>query len=310
MNIEDFNYEEEQVSFLSYLDKNKNYSSKTRESYGTDIQLFLKFLKQDNIPLNQVERGDVRRYLFTLNQQKYKPSSIRRKISSLRHFYQFLVLYKGYKKNPFTQISSPRKNKKLPEFFSHEEITTLLDNNKKRTDFLASRDQALMELLFSSGLRASEIIHLTFSQIDFENNTIHIIGKGRKERLTHFNNVTKNAILSYKDKERIILLGKQEDLGYIFLNKKGEKLTERGLEYIVEQASKKANFPLHVYPHMFRHSFATELMNNGADLRVIQELLGHSSVSTTAIYTDVSFQDLKKTYDQCFPKLMGEDKEK
>lgn len=299
-NSMNFTEDEDLLAFLNYLKDNRNYSDLTIRSYQIDVRHFLSFLQEENIPKKALQRGDIRAYLLTLQKKRLEPSSIQRKLSSLRHFYRFLVLYRDYPKNPFNLVSAPKKSKKLPEFFSHDEITTLLDENQKRTDFFQKRDQAIMELLFASGLRASELIHLKFQDIQFQEKTILVVGKGNKQRLVHFNDVAKEALLDYQRFTRILLLGDKEDTGVVFLNQKGDMLTERGLEYIVEEASKKANFPLRIYPHMFRHSFATELMNNGADIRIIKELLGHSSVSTTAIYTDVSFEDLKETYQRCF----------
>lgn len=291
--------------FLNYLKDNLSYEENTLIAYGEDVSQFLSYLIDNKIELDMVNRSDLRLYVASMKSKNYENSTLLRKIASLRHFYNYLVLYKDYEKNPFNLFTSPKKDKKLVEFLSHDEVVSFLDGNEKRTDKFQSRDQAILELIFASGLRASEVINLTFSMIDFENKTIRIIGKGNKERITHFNNKAKNAILLYKDKLRIILLGDKEDSGIVFLNSRGDKLTERGLEYIVDSSAKKAAFPLKVYPHMLRHSFATELMNNGADIRVIQELLGHESVSTTSIYTDVSFNDLKETYDKCFPKIMN-----
>ncbi len=304
--IEDKDFQD----FLLYLKEERNFSDKTIVSYGEDVAGFLLYLKEEKLLKETIDKSDIRNYLFLLRKEKMENTTIRRKIASLRHFYSYLQGRDIVLKNPFLTLSLPRKSKKLPEFFSHEEINSFLNENSKRIDFLAKRDQAILELLFASGLRASELISLNYSQIDFKDKTIRIIGKGNKERVTHFTNVAKEALEDYTSSLRIILLGNKEDKGYVFLNKKGEKLTERGLEYIVSDCAKKCSFPLHVHPHMFRHSFATELVNNGADLRVVQELLGHESVSTTSIYTDVSIQDLKKTYEKCFPKLMTEEKDK
>lgn len=296
--------------FLIFLKKERDFSDKTVISYGEDIAGFLLYLKEENVAKEIIDKSVVRNYLFQLRKEKLENTTIRRKIAALRLFYSYLQNRDIVLKNPFLTISLPRKSKKLPEFFSHEEINSFLNENAKRTDHLAKRDQAIMELLFASGLRASEIISLKYSMIDFDRKTIRIIGKGRKERITHFNDVAKEALNDYTSTLRILLIGDKEDEGYVFLNKSGEKLSERGLEYIVADCAKKCSFPLHVHPHMFRHSFATELVNNGADLRVVQELLGHESVSTTSIYTDVSIQDLKKTYEKCFPKINTEVKDK
>lgn len=292
--------------FLRYLKEERNFSEKTILSYGEDVAGFLLFLKEEKLVKENIDKSDIRSYLFQLRKEKSENTTIRRKIAALRHFYSYLQGRDIVVKNPFLTLSLPKKNKKLPEFFTEEEINSFLDENSKRTDRLAKRDQAIMELLFASGLRASEIISLKYSMIDSDNKTIRVIGKGNKERVTHFTDVAKEALEEYTNTLRIILLGNKKDEGYVFLNNNGEKLSERGLEYIVAECAKKCSFPLHVYPHMFRHSFATELVNNGADLRVVQELLGHESVSTTSIYTDVSIQDLKKTYEKCFPKLTTE----
>lgn len=296
--------------FLIFLKQERNFSDKTVLSYGEDVAGFLLYLKEENTAKEMIDKSVIRNYLFQLRKEKLENTTIRRKIAALRLFYSYLQGRDIVTKNPFLTISLPRKSKKLPEFFTHEEINSFLDENAKRTDYFAKRDQAIMELLFASGLRASEIISLKYSMIDFEMKTIRVIGKGRKERITHFNDVAKEALNDYTSTLRILLLGDKKDEGYVFLNKSGEKLTERGLEYIVADCAKKCSFPLHVHPHMFRHSFATELVNNGADLRVVQELLGHESVSTTSIYTDVSIQDLKKTYEKCFPKINTEVKDK
>lgn len=298
----------ELLSFLLYLEKDLGYSENTFISYGYDINEFLLYLQKENVACEDVKRDVVRFYILSLKQKGNDNASIARKISSLRRFYSYLVRYKGYESNPFEVVSTPKKSKKLPEFFSSLEITMLLEDNKKRTDKLAIRDQAILELLFASGLRVAELISLKFSDIDFEKKEIRVIGKGNKERITYFNDESRKAILEYKSTLRFILLGDKEDDGTVFLNRNGEKFTERGIEYLVKRAAEKSNFPLRVHPHMFRHSFATELMNNDADMRVIQELLGHSSLSTTAIYTDVSFNDLKKTYDECFPSVIKEEK--
>lgn len=293
------------VSFIEYLKDERKCSERTVESYLDDVLDFAVFLDDQKLDRHDLTKSDVRLYLSTLRNRGLENTSTRRKISALRHFYHFLVERKGYKRNPFEIIASPRKKKRLPEFLSHEEMTEFLDNNKKRTDDMAIRDQAVLELLFATGLRASEIISLKLNQISMDEKEIRLIGKGNKERIVHFNDASKEALSLYLTKKRrILVLEKKEDDGTVFLNRKGNPLTKKSLEYLVTDSAKKANFPLKVYPHMFRHSFATELVNNGADLRVVQELMGHASVSTTAIYADVSYADLKKTYDRCFPSLL------
>ena len=227
----------------------------------------------------------------------------------MRHFYHYLVSVHNFESNPFEGVKGPQKSRRLPEFFTLEEVISLLEGNEKRSDPLAKRDQAILELLFASGLRARELCSLHFSQIDFARQTILIQGKGRKERVVSFNDKAKEALLSYQKENRVFLLSGKEDDGTVFLSARGKPLSERGLEYIVQEASLKASFALKVHPHMFRHSFATVLINDGCDLRVVQELLGHKSISTTAIYNDISFQQLQETYERCFPKLFSKEDE-
>ncbi len=296
--------DEEFHSFLDYLVGVKGYSEKTKKSYGEDVADFLLFLSGEQKSKEQVDKEVIRIYLLNLNLAHMDKSSIKRRLSALRHFYKYLYAFKNYQNNPFETITTPKKDKKLPEFLSYEEITDLLDSNQKRQDKLKDRDQAILELLFASGLRCGEIISLKVSACDFTNKRVRVFGKGSKERIVPFSEVAKKALLQYCENLRKRLLGfSHEEEDTLFLNNKGKPLSERGLEYIVSRAGIKAGFPLKLYPHMLRHSFATELLNNGADLRIIQEFLGHESIRTTSIYTHVTYADLKKTYDTCFPKV-------
>ena len=293
--------DEEFSGFLSYLTGLKGYSGKTALSYGEDVASFLLFLSDEGKKKEEVNRELIQTYLLSLRRKNRDSSSIKRKLSALRHFYLYLHVYHGRKDNPFETISSPKKAKKLPEFLSEKEINDFLDSNRKRTDRRKLRDQAVLELLFASGLRASELISRRRSDRDKQRRLIHVKGKGKKDRRVPFSSICLTAIEKYEKELRSQLLGKKEDSGILFLNQRGEPLTERGLEYLVSKAAEKSGFTLKVHPHRLRHSFATELLNNGADLRVIQEFLGHESVRTTSIYTHVTYQDLKNTYDKCFP---------
>lgn len=289
--------------FMIYLTDVIGYSQKTALSYGSDIADFLSFLKENNIEKNEVKVENIRQYLMDLRIRGLEAVSIKRYLASNRHFYKYLHQYKNYPTNPFETIHSPKKKKKLPQFFTQDEINAFLDANEQRKDPLALRDQALLELMYASGLRCSEVINLRISDVDLIHLEVKVIGKGNKERIVPFNEKSKNAIEKYKAELRLKLVDETLDKDkYLFVNARGEKLTERGLEEIVQQSSLKSGFGQKVYPHMLRHTFATTLLNNGADLRVIQELLGHESISTTAIYTHVTYEDLKRTYEVCFPK--------
>lgn len=294
--------------FLSYLTGLKGYSEKTRRSYGEDVADFLLFLSSEGKKKEEVDRNLIQTYLLSLRRKNRDSSSIKRRLSALKHFYLYLHVYHGRKENPFETLSSPKKKKKLPEFLSEKEINDFLDSNRKRKDRRRLRDQAVLELLFASGLRASELISRRIKDRDRERRLIHVHGKGKKDRRVPFSRICLDAITKYEKELRPSLLGKKEENGILFLNSRGEPLTERGLEYLVSQAAEKSGFSLKVHPHRLRHTFATELLNNGADLRVIQEFLGHESVRTTSIYTHVTYQDLKKTYEKCFPSRKGEKK--
>ena len=302
--------------FLIYLKAVVKYSDKTCKSYGQDIADFLLFLKDSNTKKEEVSKERIREYRLEQTIRGLQANSIKRSLSALKHFYLYLHQQKGLKDNPFEIVVSPKKVKKLPSFLSEEEIIDFLNSNKKRTDDLHYRDQAILELMYATGLRCQETVDLKIQDISFDERTLRVKGKGGKERIVPFSIYAKDAVNEYIEKSRKLLLKDKEDLGYLFLNTRGEKLTERGLEKIVASCAKKVGFTLKVYPHMLRHTFATELLNNGCDLRTIQEFLGHSSIQTTSIYTHVSYQDLKKTYDKCFSesnlniKIDGIEKEK
>lgn len=294
------------TAFLNYLTGIKGYSELTRLNYGEDVADFLLYLQGEGIEKSKVGKDEIRTYLLNMTLAHLDKRTIRRRLSALRHFYKYLYTYQGYKTNPFETVSSPKTEKKLPEFFSYEEVCDLLDSNAKRTDRLKDRDQAILELLYASGLRCSEIISLKLENLDFDSRKVRVIGKGNKERIVPFSEVAKEALQTYIGDLRERLVGFNKKERTVFLNAKGKPLSEKGLEYIVKEAALKSGFSLKIHPHMLRHSFATELLNNGTDLRIIQEFLGHESVSTTAIYTHVTYEDLKKTYDRCFPET-GED---
>ena len=289
--------------FLKYLTNVKEYSVNTKESYAYDIAEYLLFIQNIPVDKKEIKKEHIQEYLIYLNNRNISKLSIKRRLCAIRAFYKYLVKFKISSNNPFETVSSVKGEKKLPHFLSEKEITELLDSNEKRTDFLKDRDQAVLELMYASGLRASEVINLRIKDIDFDAKVLKIKGKGNKERLIPFNNHAKNALLKYINNTRheLVLKNEEKNSGdIVFLNSNGKQITRRGIEYLINQVVVKTGFNLKVHPHMLRHSFATELLNNGADLRTIQELMGHSSISTTSIYTHVSFNDLQKTYNKCF----------
>ncbi len=304
------NHEEE---FLLYLKHNLNYSDNTIKSYKQDIDLFLDYLQENKINYLNITLDNIRDFIASrLNHVTYRGNnesyrSVKRRLSSLKKFYKFLVSKELIESNPFLLIKTPREHNKLPEVLYQKQVEDLLNKNKTRTDFLKDRDQALLELMCSSGLRCVEVTNLKFSNIDIENRIMRIVGKGNKERLVPFSKDAKTYLKNYIEYLRKDLENKSlndENKEYVFLNSKGNKLTTRGLEYIIKEIQIKNGLDLgfDFHPHVLRHSFATRLLENGADLRVIQELLGHSSINTTQIYTHVSKENVKKAYDKYFPE--------
>ncbi len=295
--------------FLTYLVDIKGYSQKTALGYGEDVAGFLLFIKESKTDKKDVDRELIRTFLLDLNIKGMSKSSVKRCVSALRHFYTYLYKYKGYETNPFELVSSPKSEKKLPSFFTEKEMCDFLDTNAKRTDKNAKRDQAVLELMYATGLRCSETVNLKISDMDFEQKLIRVTGKGEKERIVPFSETSKKAVREYMDGYRQVCI-KDNTCDILFINSKGEPLTERGLEYLVKSAAEKCGLTVNVHPHMIRHSYATTLLSNGVDIRIIQELLGHSSIGTTSIYTHVTFEDLRKTYDECFAEVDREQDEK
>ena len=291
--------------FLDYLKYQRNYSNETIASYSYDIQKFYSFINNEGIILEDVSTDLIRNFLSTELSNNIKKVSCQRRMASIRHFYTFLTVKGIVKHNPFVLISTPKKDKKLPDVLFKEQIEQLFTANKKRTDDLAMRDQAILELLYASGLRASELVNLTIFNLDIRNRIIRVFGKERKERMVPFSKSAQECLNLYLKDTRPILLSKNlmaASEKHLFLNNHGRKLTSRGLEYILKQIELKCGLNLNLHPHALRHSFATHLLEGGADLRLIQELLGHESINTTSIYTHVNEEKIRKEYIKAHPR--------
>lgn len=291
--------------YLSYLQYQKNYSMNTIDSYRRDIEKFLLFMNQENYTLSSVDSTLIRNFLAHETMNNISKRSNSRRIIALRRFYEYLVKKKVVSSNPFLLTSSPKIEKKLPDFLYIEEIEKLFKENEKRKDFLAPRDQAIIELLFSSGLRVSELVNLTLQSINLKERLMRIVGKGNKERMVPFSFKTQKTLTYYLEHTRKEILSNNKIIvgsNYVFLNNHGEKLTSRGVEYILEMIENKTGVNLSLHPHKFRHTFATHLLNQGLDLRVIQELMGHSSLSSTQVYTHISNQKMTEEYLKAFPR--------
>jgi len=299
--------------FLDYLKHELNYSDNTIKGYKQDIDLFLDYLFNEGIDYTKVDKLVIRNFMqirltaYTYKGNKETARSVRRRICGLRKFYKFLYKRKEVESNPFISVKPLKKHDKLPEVMYESQVESLLKANSERVDKLKDRDQALLELMYSSGLRCSEVVNLTILQLDLASRTIRVIGKGNKERLVPFSPTAKESLINYFKglrKELIDSVKVEERTNYVFLSSKGKQLTTRGLEYIIDSIQKKCglDFGFNLHPHVLRHTFATKLLENGADLRMIQELLGHESINTTQIYTHISKENLKEQYDKYFPK--------
>ena len=295
--------------FLDHLRYQRNYTDRTLDSYQRDIDKFQSFLDREMILFDQVSEKDIDNFLYDeIYHQGISHRSCKRRMSCLRGYYTFLKKHGYVEKNPFLGATSPKAEIKYPETLYIEQVNALFAANAKRTDELSSRDQAILELLYSSGMRASELVGLTYRQIDFRVRSIRVKGKGNKTRIVPFSKSAEAAMKKYHETLRPALLAKAKEeikSDKFFLNNQGKGLTVRGLEYILRTVEEKTGIYLGLHPHELRHTFATHLLENGADLRLIQELLGHETIDTTQVYTHVSKEKMKEQYDQYFPQREG-----
>ena len=289
--------------FIKHLELDRNYSKKTIESYTNDIEKFFKYLANEGILFDQIDLIIIRNFLTKELQDGVSKRSCSRRLSALRHFYTFLVK-KGYTSdNPFVYISSPKTDKKYPHALYKEQIEEIFKENAKREDELALRDQAILEVLYFCGIRAAELVNIDVQSVNLPKRFIRVFGKGSKERLVPFSVECKTILEKYMKEDRPKLLEKsQMPTPALFMNNKGQRLTTRGLEYILDKIEEKTGLFVGLHPHILRHSFATHLLENGADLRVIQELLGHESINATQVYTHVTEEAMKDAYFNAFPR--------
>ena len=283
--------------FLEYLKLELNYSDKTIKSYEQDIVSFKQYLNSVGLSFVDANPQLIREYLSRQIEQGNTKVTCCRRIAALRHFYSYLVKHQVVKINPFLLVGAPKKEIRYPEALYLEQVEMLFNKNKERDDELKYRDQAIIELLYASGVRVSELVNIKMNTIDLKNRTIRVFGKGRKERMVMFSKSCQNTLLEYLHNSPI-----RHSSDYLFVNAKGEQLTTRGVEYILDQIEEKTGDFIGLHPHLLRHSFATHLLEKGADLRVIQELLNHKSLNTTQVYTHVTEEAMKETYEKYFPR--------
>jgi len=280
--------------FMRYLEIEKNYSPHTILNYKLDLQGFNKFISGTD--LEKIDYLTLRKYLAVLKEKNLSNRTVGRRLSSLRSFFRFLTRESHIKVNPMLMLSSPKLEKHLPSFMTEDEVYKLIESAfaKNKDDLLGLRDRAILEAFYSSGLRISELVGLNLEDIDFISGILKIRGKGKKERIVPMGETALLAIRKYLGKRKKQAEG-------IFLNNNGRRITTRGVRFVLVKYLKAAGIKPGGSAHTFRHSFATHLLNRGADLRTVQELLGHANLSTTQIYTHLTTEKLKSVYDKAHP---------
>lgn len=291
--------------YLDYLQYEKNYSKYTILNYKDDIEEFIDYIESEGLEFKDIVYSDIRFYLMYLKDNKHDDnSSIDRKLSSLRGFYKYLANNNIVQTNVFSLVNGVKKAKKLPRFFEYNELEELF-NACNLDNALGQRDRLILEMLYATGVRVGELVNVKIEDIDESSRTILILGKGNKERYVTYGDYC-SEILDLYLKEGYAKLNINNS-PYLFLNSKGGRISDRGVRYILDQIIKKTSIKKNISPHMIRHSFATHLLNAGADLLSVQKLLGHESIKATQIYTHVTTDRLKEVYFKNFPRAKKND---
>lgn len=288
--------------YLRYQRVEKNASIHTIQNYERDLRQFLSFLSAGERPdLLAVNKASLRRYLAHLQKQGYARSSIARKLSSLRSFFRFLVREGVCEQNPLERVDTPRREKRLPKFLYEDDCVELL--SAPDDSLLGKRDRAILELLYATGIRVAELVGLDLHDLDYRLGYVRVYGKGAKERIVPVGRQACEAVLDYLGDARPKLLSSGlSGERALFVNRLGSRLTDRSVRRLVDKYVAQISLTSDISPHTLRHTFATHMLNHGADLRSVQELLGHVSVSTTQLYTHVTKEKLKSVYRQAHPR--------
>lgn len=291
--------------FIEYLQIEKNYSQYTIVNYVADLEDFFIFMKEQSMgDLQLITYSDTRLYLTLLHQKNFARKTISRKISALRSFYRFLNREKLVKENPFASVSLPKKEQRLPQYFFEEELEKLFTLSNT-SEPIGQRNQALIEVLYGTGIRVSELCQIKLSDLDLHIGTVLVNGKGGKQRYVPFGSFAQDILEQFisAGRKQLLLKDKQNrDHDTLFVNHRGGPLTVRGVRHILNEMIKKTSLTMNISPHMFRHTFATHLLNEGADMRSVQELLGHAHLSSTQIYTHVTKDHLRNIYMSHHPR--------
>jgi len=298
---------EEINSFLNYLTVEKGFSENTTLAYQNDLRQLASFAeeeatKQDLMPSwANFGRQGMLSYLLNLKERGYVPTTIARKVAAARSFFGFMVAEGIIKTDPTENMSSPSVGKSLPKPISISQVRQLLEQPAKLSTLEAKRDKAMLELLYASGMRISELVSLNLGDVDTEGGYVRCLGKGHKERLVPIHEQAATSVKEYIEETRPKLARNKGDVA-LFLNPRGERLTRQGFWQKLKEYAKSANLDTQISPHTLRHSFATHMLSGGADLRAVQELLGHANISTTQVYTHLTSEHVRRTYEKSHPR--------
>jgi len=284
------------TEYLDYLSHIKKFSSHTVKAYRQDIQQYLDYFRDHRLTVN---KDNIRDFITVIFLKTKKKTTVARKIYAIKSFYFYLLQGGKISKNPFDVIGTPKIDKVLPEILTEKEMREFLDRLPEKT-FIELRNKAIFEFLYATGIRVSELTGLKREDINFSEGLARIRGKGKKERIVPFHDQAKKILSNYLTEVRKRF---ETEAEYIFLNARGKRITDRGVEFLLQKIYLEImETDRHIYPHLFRHSFATHLLQRGANLRIIQELLGHSNLSTTEKYTNLQYEDLLRVYTQFHPR--------
>ena len=287
-------------SYLMYITVEKGLSKNSIDSYNNDMKLFIRFADKEKVSVIDADYNFINIFLAYLTDIQYSDTSLLHMITALKGFYKYLILEGYLDKSPMKKVVSPKIKRKLPVFLTHQEVESLL-NSPDKTKASGVRDYAMLEVLYSSGLRVTELVNLTLPQLHLEKGYFIIMGKGAKERLTPFGKSAKLALEDYIENSRASFYNNNSK-DYLFISRLGKPFTRQGFWKMLKRYVKLADITKDISPHKLRHSFATHLLENGANLRMIQKMLGHSSITTTQIYTHINYERLSKIFNNTHPR--------
>lgn len=290
-------YEQHIKAFHDYLLYERRYSKHTIAAYMNDLNQFTKFIDAKHLSIYKITQKDFRNFLKFLNDAHISKISVRRKVSSIQRFYNFMIEIDSIQSSPIENLVLPKVSKRLPEVIYSKEIEKLL-NFSRGTSFIDVRNQLILELLYGLGIRVSELCKIKLHDIYYNEKIILVVGKGNKERYIPYGNHVQKALETYRLQRQKITTTSNE----LILNTKMNAITPRGINYVLNEEAKRCSLDIHIHPHKFRHTYATDLLNEGASLRAVQELLGHADLSSTQIYTHISTSKLQSAYLKSHPR--------